>query len=336
MADYNLIGLSQPGGNTDDRAAGAKLLSCRFGSPVSPERVIVSNGTQAALHLLFRNFSGPGKTVLSEGLSYGVLKAVACQAGVSLRGISLDTEGLAVDALRDSLVDQGPKPGLLYCNPTVHNPTTATMSQERRLAIADIARSQSIQIIEDDVLGLLHPESPPPIAALAPDITWYVMGLTKCIAHGTRIAYLVAPDEGAAKSLLEMELRYSSWFPAPLQAALTRLWIDDGTAAAIAAAIRAEMDSRHDIARQVLSGQKYRGSRGSMHIWLSLPKGWSADTFADAAAANGVLVRPARLFAVDDNFGTDEIRISLSSPPNRSSLIDGLSILAGLLADRPI
>jgi DNA-binding transcriptional MocR family regulator len=42
------------------------------------------------------------------------------------------------------------RPEAVYCVPTIHNPTTATMSAKRREAIAEVARRFGIAIIEDD------------------------------------------------------------------------------------------------------------------------------------------------------------------------------------------
>ena len=48
-------------------------------------------------------------------------------------------------------------PRALYTVPTLHNPTTAVMSLERRQRIIEIARQYDVTIIEDDVFGFLMP-----------------------------------------------------------------------------------------------------------------------------------------------------------------------------------
>ncbi|WOH80294.1 PLP-dependent aminotransferase family protein [Bradyrhizobium sp. BEA-2-5] len=329
----SLLNGSIAGGTAEDRLSGARFLSRRFGETIDPNRIVVTNGTQSALHLLFRNFVISDGPLLTEAFTYGVLTGIASHTKVRLQGLALDHEGLDPTAVSQALEQSSGRIKLLYCNPTIHNPTTATMSLERRQEIAAVARKHSIRIIEDDVLGLLHPEAPPPIAALAPDLTWYIMGLTKCLAHGMRIAYLLAPSVDDARDLLERERRYSSWFPAPLHATIVRQWIDDGTAERATSAIRREMDERHELARFVLREHSFRGSRGSMHIWLNLPSPWSNLDFQQAAEKRGVLVRTADKFAVHESISTPAIRLSLSSPPDRQSLASGLSRLALLLDD---
>ena len=76
----------------------------------------------------------------------------------------------------------------LYVVPGNDNPTTATMSANRRRAIAEIARRRDIVVIEDDAYGRLASASLPPLASLAPERTWHVASLSKSISPSLRIA----------------------------------------------------------------------------------------------------------------------------------------------------
>ena len=174
-----LVHNAPPGGSAHDRAAGAAWLAPRFGSSLPPEQIIVTNGTQNALFLLFEALVGQGGLLLAESLSYGVIRALADLAHIRIKGVPIDGEGLIPEAFER--LCRAERPRALYCNPTDQNPTTAIVPQSRRTEIARIARQYGVPIIEDDPLGRLHLRAPPPIAALAPDITWYVMGLTKCL-----------------------------------------------------------------------------------------------------------------------------------------------------------
>ena len=143
-------------------------------------------------------------------------------AGVRLHGLDIDADGIVPESFEAAC--RSLRPRALYCNPTVQNPTTAIMPAERRAAIADIARRYDVSIIEDDALGRLHLDAPKPIATLAPERTWYVMTTTKCLSHGLRLAYLVAPSSGAASRVIGPVEHLSYWHPAPLLAAMvTRL-----------------------------------------------------------------------------------------------------------------
>ena len=79
--------------------------------------------------------------------------------GLRLEGVAMDEEGLVPEALDQAVVETGAR--LLYCTPTLQNPTTATMSEARKQAIADVAIRHDLTIIEDDIYGILLEEPAP-------------------------------------------------------------------------------------------------------------------------------------------------------------------------------
>lgn len=324
-----LLRASVAGGSSMDRRIGGRWLQPRFGAAIDDERILVTNGAQSAIILLLRRLVGQGGVLGAEALTYGVLGEIAGQLGVRVRPIALDSEGLIPEAFDEACRSHGLD--AVYCNPTGHNPTTATMSVERRLRIAAIARIHGVAIIEDDTVGRLHPSAPPPLAAIAPDVTWYVAGLTKPLAHGMRLAYLVAPSCEAARALIEPFERLSHWFPAPLSAALMRIWIEDGSAEAILAAVRAESETRQRLAAERLAGMDIAARSDSLHLWLTLPERWTPSPFVKAAQDAGVLIRGPEAFAMEGAPLPRAVRLALSSPLTRAELETGLDIIARLL-----
>jgi len=102
------------------------------------------------------------------------------------------------------------------------------MPQERRGAIAEIARRHGLHIIEDDIAARCMEDPPQPIAVMAPEFTIYLTSLSKTVAPGLRIGFLHSPEE-----LLERQASIvgaSAWMAPPLTAELATSWIEDGTA----------------------------------------------------------------------------------------------------------
>ncbi|MET0498024.1 MAG: PLP-dependent aminotransferase family protein [Steroidobacteraceae bacterium] len=324
-----LLRQSTARGSEEDRAAGAELLGSRFGPPPDSSRIIITNGTQNALLILLRMLVGTKGLLLAERLSYGALTALARLADVQLQGIDIDADGIVPDAFEAAC--RNSRPGALYCNPTVHNPTTSVMPEDRRRAIADIARKYGVAIIEDDALGRLHPDSPPPIAALAPDITWYVMTMTKCLSQGLRIAYLLTPDAPLAQRSLVPVEHLSCWHASPLSVAIVSQWMKNGAAAHISARITEECIARERLATQILANQEVRSASGSMHIWIDLPATLRRGDLLAAAEKQGVLLRPSELFAVDEQPVPNALRLSLSPPASRAAVARGLHTLQELI-----
>lgn len=309
-------------GSEDDRAAGAALLAARFGYAPDLSRVLVTNGTQNTVLMLLRLLVVNGGVLLAERLSYGVLRALSRLAGVQVHGVEIDHEGLMPDAFEAACRRFHPK--ALYCNPTVHNPTTSIMPSARRVQIADIARRYDVAIIEDDALGFLHADLPRPIAALAPDITWHVMTLTKSLGHGLRIAYLLTPEQPLAQRRLESVEHLSCWHCSPLAAAIANLWVANGAAAQMSHEIALECSAREHAARELLAGLDLRSAPGSMHVWLRLPESLPRAELIAKAERQGVLVRPSDMFAVDDQPAPNALRLSLSPPATLDVVRRGL------------
>ncbi|QND52072.1 PLP-dependent aminotransferase family protein [Phyllobacterium sp. 628] len=257
------------------------------------------------------------------------MASLAQRAHVRVRGLEIDSEGIIPDAFEAACLKERPK--ALYCNPTDHNPTTAVMSETRRRELIDIARRHSVLIIEDDTLGRLVSDAPPPLAAMAPDVVWYIMGLTKCLAHGLRMAYVVAPSATEMESVFGPARRLSFWAPAALSAAIATYWIEQGTAEAICAAIRDESRERVQLARRILDGADLAATSEALHVWLRLDASRDRHDFVASLERQGVLVRPSDLFAVDGDPPENAVRLSLSSPPSRAEVECGLRTVASTL-----
>ena len=322
-----LLHESKTGGTPEDSAAAARWRARRI--PTSePHRLLLTNGTQSSLLLVLRHLANPGDVVLTEGLTYSVIGDLAERARVRLCPVDLDHDGMVPESLAAACGKL--KPRVIYCNPSYHNPTTTTMSLQRRQQIVAVARHYGVPVFEDDVLGALHPHTPPPIATLAPELTWYSMGLTKSLTQGLRAAYLLGPDAPTVETLVRPITRLSYWVANPLSTEVVRRWINGGDAAAIAAAIHRESAARQELATQLLRGLRFDTQEAAMHLWLRVPAGYTSCSYTAAAADCGVLVRPAEMFAVDNHPVPPRVRLSLSTPLDRAEVRRGLEIIATL------
>ncbi|MDP1619291.1 PLP-dependent aminotransferase family protein [Phenylobacterium sp.] len=306
------------------RAAGAAWLSPVLGA-VAPERVQVCPGAQAALSALVGSLVGRGGTLVVEPLTYPGMLAIAEQLGVRLIACPTDAEGLAPDALE--AICRRERPAALYVIPTMQNPTGVTMPAARRLEIVRIARDHDLWIIEDDPYSRLMAEPLAGLASLAPERSFHIATLSKCLAPGLRLAFLVTPegDRGAAAA---EAVRSLAGMPAPLMSAVVASWIRDGTAEALVAGVRAEAAARRALAARRLPAAQ--GSPEAIHVWLPLPAGWSAARLRAAAKDRGLALVSAEAFAVGPVAGNG-VRISLGAPGRREVLDEALLGVAALL-----
>ena len=321
-----LLDYPAAGGNDADREAGASWIE-RAGVPAAPEDVLVCTGSQHGLTVVLATLLEPADVLLTEALTYAGVKAVAGLLHLRLKGLAIDADGLRPDALEDACREGGAK--ALYLIPTHHNPTTAIMPEARRREIVAVARTHGLAIVEDDVHGLLPAERPRPIAALAPERSYYLTSTSKTLAPGLRIAYVLAPP--AMVPRLVASLRATTWAVAPLTAAVASLWIRDGTADRLLEARRGEARARQAIARARLAGADLDAKPEAYYLWLRLPEPWRGDAFAAAARARGVLVTPAEAFAVGREPAPHAVRICVGAARTREALGRGLDAVAELL-----
>lgn len=328
-SDLNLLmRYHVPGGRDEDKAAGAAWMESRLS--VDARRVLVCPGTQGALFAIVGHLAEAGDVICTEELTYPGFRAVAARQKVRLEGIPMDREGLIPEAFEERC--RRLKPKALYCVPTLHNPTTATMSAPRREAVAAIARKFSVPIIEDDVYGKLPMDAPPPLADVAPELTYYVAGVAKCLSPTLRVAYLVPPDNRSL-ARLRGEVRAVAAMNSPLTTALATQWIQSGLADAITAAIRKESVRRQIIAKETLPLEYVTADPEGFHLWLNLPEGWTRSALAERLRHSGVGVVTSDAFAV--GVPPEAVRLSLGVPKTQIDLRKRLQIVADVFMEQP-
>ena len=319
-----------PGGAGADRMAGMQWLSRRRLPSLAVERVLVCPGAQGAMLAVMGTLANPGDTVLSEALCYPGFRALAAQLRLSVCPVAMDAEGILPEEFDAACRRERPK--VLYCTPTLHNPTTATMSRVRREAIVAVARRHGVPILEDDAYWALLAEPLPPLAALAPELTYYIGGLAKTLAPALRIAYLATPDTRTAARVMG-GIRATATMASPLTAALATSWIEDGTADAVLLAIRAETRARQAIATSILPPEMARTHPNAFHAWLLLSEPWTREEFASRMRTTGIATVNSDAFAVARP--PEAVRLALGAAVSRSTLVQGLRIIADLLQQSP-
>lgn len=324
-----LLRYQQAGGAGRDRDAGALWLASRL-EGVTADRVLVCPGAQGAMLAVAGVLAGPGETICAEALTYPGFRSLAVHLRIEIAGVPTDANGLIPEAFEAICAERAPK--ALYCNPTLHNPTTVTLSLARRQALVAIARKYGVPIIEDDAYGALPIDPVPPLAALAPDMVYHIGGLAKCVAPALRIAYLVVPDARAAARVAGA-VRATASMASPLTAAIATRWIEDGTADAVLAAIRQEAGARQVIAAKILPAEQVLADPEGFHIWLQLTPPWTRGEFTLRLRSAGIGVVASDAFALQSP--PEAVRLGLGAAETRDDLEQSLHILADLLAQSP-
>lgn len=313
-------------GTEADRRAGADFCASRLGYRADDGRIVLTSSTQSTLNMLIPGLVGAGGVLAVDELTYPPIKGFAARYSVVLAPVRMDDDGMIPDAFRKACQTHRPK--ALYPLSTLQNPTTVTMSVERRKEIVAIAREFGVSIIEDDIYSLIPRNAPPPLSALAPEISWYLLGLAKSVAPGMKVAYVVAPSKEAAANLFWPGVRATFWMTAPLSAALATELIETASIGQILDAVRSATAARHTLVHQYLRNIDHRLGDGGLHVWVPTPPSVTSADLTTRLEQAGVLVSTSDGFAIGEEDVPRAIRFGLGNPSDDSTLERALTIIA--------
>ncbi|OQR63079.1 GntR family transcriptional regulator [Streptomyces maremycinicus] len=294
-------------GRSQDRASIARHLR-RRGITTDAERILIVNGAQHGLAVTVMAALGAGDVVAVDALTYPGFKVLAQAFRLDLAPLPGTADGPDLDALEELCATRPVR--AIYTMPTLHNPLGWVMPETDRTRLVEIARRYGPLIVEDASYAYLVEDPPPPLAATAPDITVHVSGLSKSVATGLRVGFVVAPP--ATVPALERAIRATTWNTPALTVALACRWIEDGTVDLLEARKRDDARARQALARQELAGLPLVGHPSSYFTWLPLPEDARADRLTAALARRHISVATAEPFTTTTHT-PQAIRLALGS-----------------------
>ncbi len=243
-----------------------------------------------------------------EALTYPFVKNIAARLGVTLVPLAMDEDGVRPDSIEKA--HREAKLSALYLQPTIHNPLGITMPPVRRKEVARLVEKLDLVIIEDAVYGFLADEAP--LAMLAPKNCVVLDSLSKRIAPGLTVGFIVAPAH--LRESIVTAVRSGAWTASGYAMSAARVLMSDGSAAQIAQLKREDAKQRQHMALKFLSGFEISANSKSYHLWLTLPSQWRSQAFAAAAARRDIALTPSSTFAVSPGHAPNAIRLALASP----------------------
>jgi DNA-binding transcriptional MocR family regulator len=311
--------------------AGAHWLSQHKLRDVHPDRIAITNGVHHGILTSLMTVADPGDVILVEPLTYPGIFHLARTFGFRLETVATDEDGIIPEALDEACRRHAPR--VLYCMPTIQNPTATVLPTKRRHAIAEIVDRQGLFVVEDDIWGPLLDYDEPHLANLIPDRTIYLTSLSKCMAGGLRIGYALAPERLTQR--LRAAVRMSCWMPAPLMAEIARRWIMDGTGADMTQRQITEVENRFQIGFAALSPYTATRPDGAHHAWMELPKPWRASELRIRAENRGVRLITSEVFAVNKRDAPEAVRLCVGQAHSQDDVGRGMKIIADILNSDP-
>jgi len=287
-----------------------KVLPLR-GIWATSDQILVTIGAQQALYLL-ADLLLDGNTVVGvENPGYPDARNIFSQRTRVLHALPLDEHGLRVgDALAGCQ--------FVYATPSHQAPTTVTMSMARRLELLRQAERDDLIVIEDDYETEVSFSGLPNPALKSLDRSGrviYVGSLSKSLAPGLRLGYIVAPATliGELRALRRLMIRHPSAFIERSFALFLALGHFDAFNRRLVAAYRERAAVMTEALARHLPDVNHPRVIGGSSFWIEGPRWLDARRLADEARAQQVLIEPGDVHFAQESPPQNYFRLGFSS-----------------------
>jgi GntR family transcriptional regulator / MocR family aminotransferase len=295
-----------------------RLLPAR-GIMARRDEILVTAGAQMACYLL-ANVLLDRKTVVGiEDPGYPDARNNFLLRTDQVKALPIDSDGLVASLAMG-------KCAYVYVTPSHQCPTTVTMPLARRQEILALARKRNVVLFEDDHESELNFSGRPLPALKSLDTDGrviYLGSLSKTLAHGLRLGYIVAPAELIRE--LRALRRLITRHPPANNAHTASLFIAQGHHDAFIRKLNVTYRARREVLVNAFS--KYlpqfhiMPSQGGSGAWIKGPDGLNTQTLAENCAARGVLIEPGDIFFKSSSTASlSHLRLGYAAIP--SNLID--------------
>ncbi|MEE4543843.1 PLP-dependent aminotransferase family protein [Streptomyces sp. V4-01] len=310
---HRAFGYPDPRGLPVLRAALAELLSRRRGVAADPDLLMVTSGVAQAHTLLGLVLHDRGeRAVAIEDPGSPEHRGLLAATGLTAVPVPVDGEGLDVAALAAARVRAA------IVTPSHQFPAGVAYSARRRAELVAWARETDALVVEDDYDGDFRYDRAPvgALQGLEPGQVAYTGSVSKSLAPGLRLGWLVAPAEilaAAAVRKRTMDLGN----PVTEQAVLAEFVAGghyDRQLRRCQRLYRQRRDALVAAFAAHLPGARVEGIAAGLHAIVTLPERYGPPArLLAAAAAAGLRLRPLSdyRFAASDRAPKDAGAVSL-------------------------
>lgn len=297
---------------------------------ITNKELIMTNGSQEALLLIFQSFVKPGDKIAVERKGYPPAWHLFESLGAILIPIEVDAEGLNTNDLKNKMRQHKIK--LIYVTPLHQYPTTVTLSPRRRQSLIQLAEKHFVPILEDDYDNEFHfVGPPPPPISTETDLGIYVASFSKILFPGARLG-VVACGAEIKKHIAVQKYLISRQTDCLAQIGLSA-WIKDGGFEKHLRRTRRIYESRYYFMIEQLkklqahSNISWVDPNGGMSIWVDLKR--NSKIISDQAKKKGVFFQYESTMDYSGATGT-HLRIGFAGV-NEDEIKKGFEVLKTLL-----
>ncbi|MBN2291104.1 MAG: PLP-dependent aminotransferase family protein [Pirellulales bacterium] len=305
---------------------------------LSVDQVIITAGSNSALHLLGDTILNPGDIVLCGAPTYFVLLGTLANLGARAVGVDMDEEGMVPESVEQCLdyFEQNSeldRVKAIYVTSYFDNPTGVTLSADRRRRLVEIAKRRSkqtkIRIIEDTAYRELRywGDDIPSMRSFDKegDTVAIAGSFSKSFSPGIRVGWIVLPRDLVGPVLTQKgNIDFGSPnFSQHLMCSVLEEGLFDKHLETIRAQYAKKLDAMVEAVEESLDpigGVRWIRPDGGLYLWLSVPGHLDAShggRLFDRAVEEGVLYVPGdHCYPAEyRNIPKNTLRLSFGVPP---------------------
>jgi GntR family transcriptional regulator / MocR family aminotransferase len=304
-----------------------RLLPAR-GIWAERDEILVTAGAQHATFMLAQLLIGSRTIVGVENPGYPDARNNFALRTRHVRALPIDAHGLVMsDAL--SRCDY------VYTTPSHQCPSTVTMPLARRQVLLERARADDFVVIEDDHESELNFSGKPTPALKSLDASArviYLGSLSKTLAHGLRLGYVVAPAEliRELRSLRRLMLRHPPTNNEHSAAEFIAHGFHESYVRRLNLAYSERARTLRESLRRHAPSLRFVDARGGSALWIEAPREIDTRELSIRALDEGIVIEPGDVFFAGASAPRNFMRLGYSSIATER-IDEGVRHLARLL-----
>ena len=273
-------------------------LMARQGASVDARNLLITTGSQMGVDLATKLLCDPGDVLLAEGPTYVGAMGVFGTYEAELRQVPVDADGVDREAVEEALARaerEGRRVAYLYVIPHHQNPSSTTLTLERRRRLVEVCARRGVLIVGDDpyaFVGFPGNDPLPSLFSLNPDGVIHLGSLSKIFSPGMRVGWMAAPPD--VRNRLQIAGESVDIHPSVLSQEIVAAYVGTPSWREHLDALRAGYAQRCEVLLDALAEQRLDGVRwtrpsGGFFTWVTID-GVDPDTDLLAAAIEHDLI----------------------------------------------
>ena len=315
--DVSLLQYGDIPGYKEFREDLAKYLTGKYSEKVNAKDLFVTNGVTGGLSLICSLFTNKDSVVFVEEPTYFLAINIFRDFGLQVKPITIENDGINLNLLKRELEGlPKSKNAFLYTIPTFHNPTSYTMSAEKRCMLAEISKRHNMLVIADEVYQLLYfddADKPPLPMSYYGDNIISLGSFSKILAPSLRLGW-IQTSERIMEKLVSCGQLDSSGGINPFISALVHRIINNGDLEKNIIAVRRELKERCETLCNSIessnSAMKFIRPKGGYFLWIKVD-GLNTMEMLNRSIENKVRYHSGNKFSAVNGLN-DYLRLSFS------------------------